>query len=117
MLFRSLNRVRKGMAPSLHAVILTPAQFSWVNTEDPNHAKTLAMRERQDANWLACASIARQALAWELADNTGYADHYLNVELTRKIHGGSLPTWAEEGIRNGKVTKKIGNHTFLRLRS
>ncbi len=65
---------------------------------------------RAEAAWRAAA-----AAFWGLiSDPTSGADHYLNVELTRKIRGGSLPTWAEGPIGRDQGIK-IGNHTFLRL--
>ena len=63
------------------------------------------------ANWerawrCACAAY------WRLVpDPTAGADHYLNEELTRKIRGGSLPTWFDPR----KVTVRINNHSFLKL--
>ena len=54
----------------------------------------------------ACAAY------WKLVpDPTGGANHYLNEELTRKIRGGSLPTWFDAS----KVTVRINLHSFLRL--
>ena len=50
---------------------------------------------------------------WDLtADPTAGADHYLNVELTKKIrpdHG--LPSWFDPA----KVTVVLSRHTFLKL--
>lgn len=112
-----LNRFRKGMATSIKDVILKPKQFSWTDPRDPNHEAIARMLGTDvDSVWAECREIAALALAWRLPDNTRSADHYLNVELTKKLRKGTLPTWAEEGIAAGNVTKKIGHHTFLNLR-
>jgi hypothetical protein len=52
------------------------------------------------------------ALANTLEDLSKNADHYLNVELTKRLRGGTLPSWVDLS----KVTVVIGNHTFLNLR-
>jgi spore germination cell wall hydrolase CwlJ-like protein len=111
-----LNRVKKRMAGSISAVILQPNQFSWTNSQDANFLKVFTAKTKDPAGWNRANAIALTALGGTLADNTKNADHYLNVEVTRKLRGGTLPKWAEEGIRDGKVTVKIGNHTFLNLR-
>ncbi|MGH7831235.1 MAG: cell wall hydrolase [Candidatus Binatia bacterium] len=111
-----LNRVKKNMAPSIRAVILKPKQFSWTDPQDVNHRKVFTARTDSPQSWERAQNIAQMALAEALEDITKHADHYLNVEVTRKMRGGSLPKWAQEGIEKGKVTVVIGNHTFLNLR-
>jgi len=111
-----LNRVQKRMARDISAVILQPNQFSWTNPADVNFNKVFTASTDDPKSWERAQRIAQAALAGTLADNTKSADHYLNVEATRKARGGTLPKWAEDGIRNGKVTVVIGNHTFLNLR-
>lgn len=111
-----LNRVKKKMGPTISAVILQPSQFSWTNPQDVNFSKVFTAKTKDPAGWNRAHTITLMALRRTLADNTQNADHYLNVEATRKQRGGSLPKWAEEGIRDGKVTVRIGNHTFLNLR-
>lgn len=111
-----LNRVKKKMAPSIRGVILKPRQFSWTDPEDVNYTKVFTAKTNNPNSWERAHKIAKLALAAALEDLTKNADHYLNVEVTRRIRGGTLPKWAEEGIRNGKVTVVIGNHTFLNLR-
>lgn len=60
----------------------------------------------------AWAWEAAAAALWRLLpDPTGGANHYLNVELTKKIRGGSLPKW----FNPAKITVVIGHHTFLKL--
>lgn len=110
-----LNRVKKGMAVGISAVILKPKQFSWTSPSDPNYAKVFTAKEDEPDGWKRAMSIAQRALAGELGDMTQNADHYLNVEATRKARGGALPKWAEEGIQAGKITVVIGRHTFLNL--
>lgn len=112
-----LNRVRKGMGNTITDVILAPKQFSWTDPRDPNYEQVAhLLGTDRDSRWSACRTIAEQAIAGGLADNTGDADHYLNVELVKKLRSGTLPKWAADGIAQGKVTVRIGNHTFLNLR-
>ena len=111
-----LNRAKKRMAADIPAVILQPNQFSWTNPADVNFHKVFTAKTDDPKSWERAQRIAQAALSGTLEDNTKNADHYLNVEVTRKARGGTLPKWAEEGIRDGKVTVKIGNHTFLNLR-
>jgi spore germination cell wall hydrolase CwlJ-like protein len=106
-----LNRVRKGMAADLRAVILKPRQFSWTDPNDPNFPKVFTAANDAPQSWTRALRIAKRALAGTLDDLSKDADHYLNVELTRKLRGGTLPSWVDLD----KVTVKIGNHTFLRL--
>lgn len=54
---------------------------------------------------------AAAAALWELSpDPVGGASFYLNLPVTKKIRGGSLPGWYDQS----KVTIMIGRHTFLR---
>jgi spore germination cell wall hydrolase CwlJ-like protein len=110
-----LNRVKKKMGRNISAVILQPSQFSWTNPQDVNFSKIFTAKTKDPSGWSRANTIALTALGGTLADNTKNADHYLNVEVTRRLRRGTLPKWAEDGIREGKVTVKIGNHTFLNL--
>lgn len=96
---------------ALGDVLLQPLAFSCLN---PSEARRRLAR-------LGNASRVAWERAWEAAsaawwrledDPTDGADHYLNEELTKKIRGGSLPSWFDPK----KVTARIGRHTFLRLR-
>lgn len=111
-----VNRVKKRMADSIRGVILKPKQFSWTDPQDVNYKKVFTAKTDNPESWERAHKIAQTALAEALEDITKNADHYLNVEVTRRIRGGTLPKWAEEGIEKGKVTVVIGNHTFLNLR-
>ena len=106
-----LNRVRKGMAPDLRAVILQPRQFSWTDAGDPNFSKVFTASQSAPDAWNRALGIAQRGLAGTLEDLSKDADHYLNVELTRKLRGGTLPAWVDLS----KITVVIGHHTFLRL--
>ena len=118
-----LNRVKKRMAGSIRAAILKLRQFSWTSPTDPNYSavldivkcKTRDHNFHPSASWATAKRISVDALVGVLADHTDNADHYLNVEATRMIRGGTLPKWAEDGIKAGKVTVVIGRHTFLNL--
>jgi len=110
-----LNRVRKRMAKNIRDVILAPQQFSWTDPADVNYSKVFTACTSDPIGWQRAMDISTQALAGKLDDNTRNADHYLNIEATRRARRGTLPRWAQEGIDNGKVTVVIGNHTFLNL--
>ncbi|MGB1077774.1 MAG: cell wall hydrolase [Bdellovibrionales bacterium] len=87
-----------------------PFQFSVWNEKDPNRAK-LEKVTIIDHRFETAQEIARKAIEGRLSDVTSSADHYLNIEFTKEIRGGSLPNWADLT----KTTRKIGAHTFLRL--
>ncbi len=107
-----LNRVKKRMAPSIRDVILKPNQFSWTNPNDVNFKKVFTAKTDSPESWERASKIAQMALANTLEDLSKNADHYLNVELTKRIRGGTLPSWVDLS----KMTVVIGNHTFLNLR-
>ncbi len=106
-----INRVKKRMASSIREVILKPNQFSWTNPTDVNFKKVLTGKTDNPGSWARANKIAQMALANALGDLTKNADHYLNVELTKRLRGGTLPPWVDLS----KVTAMIGNHTFLNL--
>ncbi len=107
-----LNRVKKRMAPSIRDVILKPKQFSWTDPHDVNYDKVFKAKTDNPASWARATKIAQMALSNTLDDLSKNADHYLNVELTKKLRGGTLPNWVDLS----KMTVVIGNHTFLNLR-
>jgi len=106
------NRVKKRMAPSVRDVILKPKQFSWTDPADVNFKKVFTAKTANPESWARATKIAQMALANTLDDLSNNADHYLNVELTKRIRGGTLPSWVDLS----KMTVVIGNHTFLNLR-
>ena len=66
----------------------------------------LAAADKATWAWRAAA-----AGLWKLgADPSKGGYFYLNEVLTRKIRGGTLPSWFDEE----RVTCRIGRHTFLR---
>jgi spore germination cell wall hydrolase CwlJ-like protein len=107
-----LNRVKKRMAPSIRDVILKPKHFSWTDPADVNFNKVFTAKNDSPESWARATKIAQTALANTLEDLSKNADHYLNVELTKRIRGGTLPNWVDLS----KMTVVIGNHTFLNLR-
>lgn len=111
-----LNRVRRGMAPNIRRAILAPRQFSWTSPRDVNHAKALQAKEQDPQGWERAEKIASLAMTGVIEDLSKGADHYLNIEITRKLRGGTLPRWAQKGIDDGRITVVIGSHTFLDLR-
>ena len=62
-------------------------------------------------SWARATIIAQMALADTLEDLSKNADHNLNVEITKRIRGGALPSWVDLS----KVTGVIGNQSLLNL--
>ena len=87
-----------------------PYQFSVWNENDPNRAKLLAVDEN-NSEFRRSVIIASRAIHGDLPDNTGGADHYLNISATKAGRGGSLPSWVDLSLK----TAVIGSHTFLKL--
>lgn len=92
-------------------VIFKAYQFSaWLT----GSATLIHMDEVTDATWQECFAAACGAYFRALLgtnDPSGGATHYLNVEVTRELRGGSLPDWYD----SDKVTVVIDRHTFLKL--
>lgn len=88
----------------LRSVLLQRAQFSCLLNNDPNLPKLLGVGVADPAYRLAL-SIARQAIAGTLADETGGADHYLVTAIQ------SRTKWA----KGRAPTAVIGRHSFFRL--
>lgn len=83
--------------------------FSCWNSDYRTRALTrLAAADDQP---LITAWRAAAGSLWQFTrDPTGGALFYLNLLLTKKIRGGTLPSWFSEE----KVTCTIGRHTFLK---
>ncbi len=84
-------------------------QFSCWNTFDPNRARIEALdAANPNPIFRECLDIARRALAGQLADNTGGADHYYADYIAK-------PYWAQTNVSpNATVTARIGRHIFMR---
>ena len=103
------NRMRRQGSRISH-IVLKPWQFSFWNTEDPSRWK-ISDIDPMSATWLGCEAAARGALYMSQPDPTNGAEFYMNVDLVRRQHGGTLPKWwATDTSPNGEV--KIGEHTF-----
>ena len=62
--------------------------------------------------WAQCWDAAVGAYFHRIVDPTFGADHYLNVELTRRLRSlHDLPRWVDLS----KTTAVIGKHTFLKI--
>lgn len=95
---------------NIDEVILHPLQFSSFNRNDP--VATRMPNPTSDADrklFHECCLAAAEALAGSAF--SGGANHYLNPVRTRKIRGGTLPSWYDPS----KVTAVIANHEFLKL--
>jgi spore germination cell wall hydrolase CwlJ-like protein len=87
------NRVKKRTARSIRDVILRPKLFSWTDPADVNFNKVFTAKNDTPESWARATKIAQMALANTLEDLSKNADHYLNVELAKKLRGGILPKW------------------------
>ena len=84
-------------------VVLWPSQFSAWNANDPNRAKMERVTE-SDPQFREALKIARRAVAGDLPDRTGGADHYHAVTLQ------NVPAFFARLI----PTVTIGGHRFYR---
>lgn len=84
-------------------VCLAPLQFSCWNLRDPQHDRIRSVTEA-DPLFRKAQDVARRALAGEVEDRTGGADHYFNPAAAN-------PSWA----RGREASAVIGAHRFLRL--
>ena len=94
---------------SISDVVLDPWDFSAWNTDSRGRLHLDAPADL--AVWWECYKAACSAYFQIEDDPTQGGTHYLNVELTKKIRGGTLPSWYDES----KVMTVIGLHTFLKL--
>lgn len=105
-----MNRARTGyMGNTPSQVIMKDNQFSVWNNQSPS---AYLSRVQGTAAYNKAYDMAGQLLSGNLSDVTGGANQYLNLAtVTRSNPNGSWRSWYDAS----KVTKKIGNHTFLRL--
>ena len=101
-----MNRVNH-RNKSVSDVVLDPYDFSAWNTKG---GRQMMLDEINGFYWEESEKAAASAYYGIEKDPTLGADHYLNVGLTRKLRGGSLPTW----LIAMKRTTKIGQHTFYK---
>ena len=92
---------------SISDVVLDPYDFSAWNTKG---GRQLSLDTFSFVVWRDSEKAAASAYYGIEKDPTRGADHYLNVELTRKLRGGTLPAW----LLAMKRTAKIGLHTFYK---
>lgn len=105
-----VNRAKKNFTGrTVSDVIMSPRQFSVWNNQRP---ETLYNARKDTDVYRRADRIAGELLSGRASDVTGGADHYLNEVVTRQGRSdGSLPSW----YRKGKITRKIGKHTFLKI--
>jgi spore germination cell wall hydrolase CwlJ-like protein len=102
-----VNRTKCSKASVIDTVFRN-MQFSCWNTNSPTRMNLDTIPD----GILKISYMAAAAAYFNLKeDPSNGATHYLNEEVTRKLRGGSLPGWFDEG----KVTVRIGQHTFLKL--
>lgn len=100
---RALRPKRFGR--SIHDVIFAPKQFSGVGTEEWGKAERGRFTGVEADIYNHMLNISRGVLSGRIADPTGGADHYVNLDLAR-------PLWADKMEK--KV--KIGEHTYFKER-
>ena len=87
----------------LRGVLLAPLQFSCWNPNDPQYERIRTVTAA-DAKFRECQDVTARAMASQIVDRTGGADHYYNPAAAN-------PSWA----RGRTPSAVIGNHRFLRL--
>ncbi|KKK69174.1 hypothetical protein LCGC14_2936660 [marine sediment metagenome] len=92
---------------SIVVEVFRPYRFSVWNTKG---GRQRHLDKISSLVWFDSERAAHSAYYGIEKDPTHGADHYLNVGLTRKLRGGSLPTW----LIAMKRTVKIGLHTFYK---
>ena len=103
-----INRSKRRVPfKSISDVVLDPYDFSAWNTKG---GRQLALDTIHYTVWQASEKAAASAYYGIEKDPTRGATHYLNVKLTRKLRGGTLPAW----LLSTKSTVKIGLHTFYK---
>jgi len=97
-------RIKQFGGPAIGSICQALWQFSCWLPDDPNyralHAATIV-----GAAFQTCTSVARQAVAGQLVDATGKADHYCVTRIAERT------AWA----RGRTPTVIIGAHSFYRL--
>lgn len=98
------GRARQFGGPAIGSICRAPWQFSCWLESDPNF-RALNGATIIGAAFQTCTSVARQAVAGQLVDATGGADHYCVTKIADRT------AWA----RGRKPTVIIGAHSFYRL--
>ena len=98
----SINNRAKNWGWSISDTILKTSHFSCWNSGSNTRMLLDTISEH---TW----QLASKAASLTDPDPTGGATHYLNKELTLKLHG-KLPSWVSTMVE----TAKIGKHTFLK---
>lgn len=105
-----LNRDARSAEDGLADVVLAPFQFSAWNSDSRARARLQAAMQGQAPDWRDSLRAAAGVLFGFLPDPTHGATFYLNVEETKRMRGGTLPSWYDPA----RVTARIGLHEFLR---
>lgn len=90
---------------SIQDVIFAPKQFSGVGAREWGKVEGGKLKGEEEGIYNHMLNISRGVLSGRIADPTGGADHYVNLDLAR-------PSWV------GKMEKKvkIGKHTYFKER-
>lgn len=103
------NRLLSSRWPSsVKEVVLQPYQFSAWNEGDPN--RKFLSQDINQTKFVEYIDIAREVLSRHYDKHANGADHYLNIDATRRLRKNrDLPSWVEKLEERAK----IGKHTFL----
>ena len=98
-----MNRTER-YSQTLDQVILKPFAFSAWNTRGRKHR----LQEIPNSAWLNSEKAASSAYYKIELDPTLGATHYLNIEVTKRMRGGTLPAW----VKKLRYLISIGDHSF-----
>lgn len=102
-----VNRAKKS-GESIPSIVWKKFQFScWLN---PLNDCAVRFERASTSDWYDSIRAATMALDGLVADPTDGATHYLNIELTKILNKGKLPSW----VSKLKHTIKIGQHDFYK---
>ena len=105
-----VNRATEGHR-SISDTVFKRFQFSALNTKSVTRMNIDEIK--QDSRvWIDCYKAACSAYYRLENDPSFGATSYLNIELTKKIRGGTLPSW----FYKMNIVTIIGKHTFLKKR-
>ena len=89
---------------TIDQVVLKPFAFSAWNTRGRKHK----MQSIPDSAWFGSERAASSAYYRIEKDPTLGATHYLNIEVTKRMRGGTLPAW----VKKLRYLISIGDHSF-----
>lgn len=100
-----INRTKRPerFGATIQDVVFAPAQFSGVGSNEWTKAATNKFNEEEEQIYKQMLQVAYQAVKGKLKDNTGGADHYANLKLSKPKFSKVYPK-----------TVQIGEHTYFK---